>query len=96
MGGIGLAIGAGDGATTTTTTGATTSDMGLKTDIVHAGTAPGGLPLYHFRYLGDAQVYEGVMAQDVLKVAPEAVIQRRDGTYAVFYDRLGLTMRKVD
>lgn len=49
------------------------SDARLKTGITRVGTAENGLPLYHFRYLGQSQVWEGVMAQDVLAHTPEAV-----------------------
>jgi hypothetical protein len=49
------------------------SDSRLKTDIRQVGTTAHDLPLYTFRYIGDDGHYEGVMAQDVLKVMPEAV-----------------------
>ena len=50
------------------------------------------LPLYSFRYLDDDTVYIGLMAQDVLKVRPDAVITGDDGFYRVYYARLGLRM----
>ncbi|MEW9834035.1 tail fiber domain-containing protein, partial [Mesorhizobium marinum] len=50
-----------------------TSDIRLKRDVECVGAAPNGLPLYTFRYLWSDAVYQGVMAQDVLKVFPEAV-----------------------
>jgi len=71
------------------------SDANLKADITRVGTAAGGLPLYHFRYAGQSQVYEGVMAQDVLQVMPEAVHRLPGGYYAVDYGMLGVAMRKV-
>jgi hypothetical protein len=71
------------------------SDIRLKTDIQRVGHAPNGLPLYHFKYVGGDDVYEGVMAQDVLKVFPEAVCRRPNGYLAVRYDMLGLRMTKV-
>ena len=71
------------------------SDARLKTGITRVGTADNGLPLYHFRYLGQSQVWEGVMAQDVLAHTPEAVSEM-GGYYLVDYGRLGLEMRAVD
>lgn len=71
------------------------SDARLKTDIKHVGTAGNGLPLYHFRYAGQSQTYEGVMAQDVLTHTPEAVVDL-GGYYGVNYGMLGLEMRAVD
>jgi hypothetical protein len=71
------------------------SDIRLKTDIEQVGVAANGLPLYTFRYLWSDEVYRGVMAQDVLKVFPEAVVTRPDGYMAVRYDMLGLEMTRV-
>src|SRR5215471_12454930 len=49
------------------------SDIRLKTDITRIGTGAHGLPIYTFRYVGESELYEGVMAQDVLPVMPTAV-----------------------
>ena len=50
-----------------------------------------GLKLYRFRYKGsDHTSYVGVMAQEVQKVAPQAVRRGRDGYLRVFYEQLGL------
>ncbi|SLN11661.1 tail fiber domain-containing protein [Pseudooctadecabacter jejudonensis] len=72
------------------------SDARLKTDIHPVGHAANGLPLYHYRYIGDSTVYEGVMAQDVLSHTPEAVQVGPRGIMAVNYDMLGLTLNVVD
>ncbi len=71
------------------------SDVRLKADIVEVGATAFGLPLYQFRYLdGDAR-FEGVMAQDVLKVRPDAVVTGSDGFYRVDYTKLGISMKRV-
>jgi len=72
-----------------------TSDIRLKTDIVLIGKAENGLPLYTFRYIGGTAIYQGVMAQDVLKFMPEAIIYMPNGYMAVNYDMLGLTMERI-
>ena len=72
------------------------SDERLKTDIDRVGTAANGLPLYHFRYKGHPQVFEGVMAQDVLAHTPDAVQTMPGGYLAVDYGMLGLSMTRVD
>ncbi|MEP4249016.1 tail fiber domain-containing protein [Tateyamaria sp.] len=72
------------------------SDANLKTDIQKIGTTAHGLPLYNFRYIGGDQLFEGVMAQDVLKVVPEAVVRSAYGFYAVDYGMLGIEMRAVN
>ncbi|MEP9387988.1 tail fiber domain-containing protein [Mesorhizobium sp. KR9-304] len=74
---------------------ATISDIRLKTDIEMVGVAANGLPLYNFKYLWSDAVYQGVMAQDVLKVFPEAVCTMPSGHLAVRYDMLGMKMTRV-
>lgn len=67
------------------------SDVRLKKDITVIGATPGGIPLYKFRYKwdeDDAPYHEGVMAQDVEKIIPEAVSYRIDGYKLVDYARI--------
>jgi hypothetical protein len=71
------------------------SDVRLKTDIRQVGTTAHDLPLYTFKYIGEDGVYEGVMAQDVLPVMPEAVTVGDDGYYRVHYDMLGIAFRRL-
>jgi len=73
----------------------TPSDIRLKSDIEQVGVAANGLPLYNFRYFWSDAVYQGVMAQDVLKVCPEAVVTTATGFMAVDYGMLGLEMKRV-
>lgn len=72
------------------------SDVRIKTDIVQVGTTNFELPLYHFRYFGIGPVFEGVMAQDVQMIRPDAVILLEGGMLSVDYARLGLEMRRID
>ena len=66
------------------------SDMRLKHDIVLLGRLDDGLGYYRFVYNGGHTAYVGVMAQEVLNVAPEAVTRDADGYMRVSYDLLGL------
>lgn len=50
-------------------------DARIKENIKRIGTADNGLPLYLFNYIGDNKPHINVMAQDVEKVKPEAVIE---------------------
>lgn len=64
------------------------SDMRLKTDIARTGILGNGLPIYAYRYLSDspsAPLREGLMAQDVLKLNPSAVVRLDSGFLAVDY-----------
>ena len=72
------------------------SDMRLKEDVVRVGTATNGLPLYHYRYIGQSQVYEGVMAQDVFALDPEAITTHTSGYMLVDYAKLGLSLKLVN
>jgi endosialidase-like protein len=71
------------------------SDVRLKTDIEQVGTTVYGLPLYHFRYKTGPERFEGVMAQDVLEVMPDAVVRGEDGYYRVKYAELGIRMTRA-
>jgi hypothetical protein len=67
------------------------SDIRLKEDIVPLMRLDNGIDLYRFRYKGsDHTVYVGVLAQEVMEVAPTAVSLGRNGYLQVDYDRLGL------
>jgi hypothetical protein len=68
------------------------SDRRLKRDIVQVGTLPSGIHLYEFNYIWGGPRYVGVMAQDVLKVMPEAVIIDQYGFYRVDYSMIGTRM----
>lgn len=73
------------------------SDMRVKENIervgIHFRTQ---LPIYEFNYIHEpTKRYRGVMAQDVEKVFPDAVIELHDGIKAVNYDMLGIEMEEV-
>lgn len=71
------------------------SDARLKADIEQVGTTVYGLPLFHFRYTDGVERFEGVMAQDVLNVMPNAVSVGADGFYRVNYGKLGIAMTRA-
>ena len=71
------------------------SDVRLKEDVRCIGTTVFGLPLYHFKYRGRPETYEGVMAHEVLQVMPDAVLCGEDGYYRVNYSTLGTSMRRI-
>jgi hypothetical protein len=71
------------------------SDVRLKEDVRQVGFTAHGLPYYSFRYIDRPGVYEGVMAQDVLGVMPDAVLLGDDGYLRVNYEKLGVTFRRI-
>lgn len=66
------------------------SDARLKTHIKPIGVKNGHV-IYEWQYIGSKMRFRGVMAQDVIDVAPHAVIVQ-NGYYAVNYSALGLEM----
>jgi hypothetical protein len=80
----------------TTISGSIASDVRLKRDIERVGELGSGIALYRFRYLWSDEVFVGVMAQEVLRIAPEAVIRESSGFMSVDYTRLGTRMMRWD
>jgi hypothetical protein len=72
------------------------SDIRLKHDVTLLGRLDNGLGFYRFSYNGSDKAYVGVIAQEVQKVMPEAVVRSPDGYLRVYYDRLGLTFETYD
>jgi Chaperone of endosialidase len=68
------------------------SDRRLKQHLKRVGVLANGLPLYSFRYIWGGPTFVGVMAQDVLRVMPDAVATGPDGFYRVDYGMLGTRM----
>lgn len=85
LGALGLGFGAAGGAGAGL--GAIVSDRRLKCDVVKVGEW-GGLGLYAYRYLWSPLRHVGVMAQEVLRVKPEAVVTMPSGYLAVDYGKL--------
>ncbi len=64
------------------------SDIRLKTDIRKLRTRKDGIGVYAYRYRSGGPERIGVMAQEVLRVRPEAVVTMADGYMAVNYGAL--------
>ena len=78
------AIGAIGGAATAAAIGA--SDIRLKSKIVRVGTHPLGIGIYEYDI--DGRRERGVIAQEVERVLPSAVIEHPDGYKMVDYGAL--------
>src|SRR5258706_6504089 len=62
------------------------SDRRLKRDIVKIGKLRNGLPVYSFKFLWSDEPLIGLMADDVVKVKPWAVLTDKDGYLMVDYN----------
>ncbi|WP_208433012.1 tail fiber domain-containing protein [Bartonella taylorii] len=70
-------------------------DVRAKENIVPVGEK-NGYPLYTFNYKGDPQRYRGVLAQEVLRLNPDAVyVHAKTKLLHVNYDKIGLKMEKI-
>ena len=86
LGGIGQGLGA---------MGLKLSDRRMKENIQHVGEADGGFSIYEFNYIGDGKRYRGVMADEVERVMPDAVVYDDMGFASVNYSMLGIQMEEV-
>lgn len=64
------------------------SDRRLKADIEKIGEEPDGLGRYRFRYLGETETREGVMADEVAQLRPWALGPEFGGYATVNYEAL--------
>jgi hypothetical protein len=71
------------------------SDERLKDNIELVGKEKGH-NIYEFNYRDGSGRFRGVMAQDVIKTNPDAVMTMPNGYMAVNYDKLGLKMERVN
>lgn len=65
------------------------SDRRLKSDVRRIGSTKHGLPFYEYTIFGEKR--RGVMADEVARVMPEAVIDHPSGFKMVDYNMLGLS-----
>ena len=68
------------------------SDIRLKENIIKVGRSLSGFNIYEWNYIGGFSRYRGVMAQEVMKVVPEAVTIMRNGFLGVHYDMIDVDM----
>lgn len=85
LGGSLLGATAGTGAAGSAGWLAMLSDARLKENIVKIGQTPFGINVYEYNFIGNDKKETGVMAQEVEKVLPHAVVTGKDGFKRVFY-----------
>lgn len=91
--GGGLLQGAGQLAGGLGTAALAFSDIKLKENIIPRGSE-NGYNIYEFSYKGSNRRFRGVLAQEVAKISPDAVINTPLGL-AVNYDKIGIEFREV-
>ena len=73
----------------------TGSDRRLKENIQKIGESISGLGIYKFNYIGKAKQYIGAMADEVIKLVPEAVVTMDNGYLGVNYNLIDVTFKEV-
>ena len=71
------------------------SDKTLKENIVKVGQSPLGFNIYEWNYLWSPERFRGVIAQEVQKIKPQAVLSNIFGYLMVDYSKLDVRMEKV-
>ena len=70
------------------------SSILLKENIVKVRETPSGLGVYLFNYIGDTKRYIGAIAEEVLKIKPEAV-GFKNGYLSVYYDLIDVDFKEI-
>ena len=71
------------------------SDIRLKENITKVGQSPSGINIYQWNYIGQTEVFEGVMAQELMRDRPDAVVLMNNGYLGVNYDLIDVSMREI-
>jgi hypothetical protein len=71
------------------------SDKTLKENIVKVGQSPSGFNIYEWNYLWSPDRFRGVIAQEVQKIKPKAVLSNIFGHLMVDYSKLDVNMERI-
>ena len=71
------------------------SDKTLKENIVKVGQSPSGFNIYEWNYLWSPERFRGVIAQEVQKINPQAVLSNIFGYLMVDYNKLDVNMERI-
>ena len=71
------------------------SDKTLKENIVKVGQSPSGFNIYEWNYLWSPERFRGVIAQEVQKIKPQAVLSNIFGYLMVDYNKLDVNMERI-
>lgn len=70
------------------------SDERLKENILQIAISESGIPIYKYNYIGDSKTYQGVMAQDLIRMGREDAVATMDnGYYGVMYDKIDVDFK---
>ncbi len=95
-GGAALGASGGGGAAAGGGGAAAASDRSLKQDIKKVGVSKNGINIYEFRYKKNPKhKFRGVIAQELEKEFPEAIIKDEDGLLSVDYSLIDVNFEQI-
>ena len=75
--------------------GPSLSDKTLQENIIKVGKSPSGFNIYEWNYLWSPERFRGVIAQEVQKIKPQAVLSNIFGHLLVDYSKLDVNMERI-
>lgn len=73
------------------------SDINYKENLNLVGQSPSGINIYHFNYIGEEGLYEGVVAQELVGTEHESAVSLdNDNKYLVDYSKIDVEFKKID
>ena len=73
------------------------SDIEFKENLIKIGKSKSGINIYQFNYIGTNEVYQGVVAQELLgTVYQNALITDENGKYLVNYSLIDVEFKKIN
>lgn len=71
------------------------SDIRLKESVELIGVSPNGLNIYRFSYIGSPEIYEGVIAQELLETEFAGAVFMENSYYKVDYSQIDVEFKNV-
>lgn len=73
------------------------SDERVKENLILIGKSRMGINIYRFNYKGESEIYEGVIAQELIDTEfSSAIIIGEDGLYKVDYSKIDVEFKKIN
>jgi hypothetical protein len=73
------------------------SDIRFKENVKLIGKSPLGINIYEFNYIGESDLYEGVIAQELINTEFESALSlSEDGKYRVDYNKIDVEFKKIN
>lgn len=73
------------------------SDRRVKDNLILIGKSGMGINIYRFNYIGESELYEGVIAQELIDTEFSSALEiGEDGLYKVDYSKIDVEFKKIN